>query len=80
MDEFKPLLRKINESLDLPQPIKSRIVLEIAADLKDAFASYKRLGLSDKEAIMKTKEIFKFDKKTINELKSVHQTGFQEMV
>jgi len=45
MDNFKPILKEINSKLDLPQPTKSRIILEIAADLNDTFDTYKKQGL-----------------------------------
>ena len=40
MKQFTALLKSINERLDLPQPTKSRIILEIAADLDDLYQLY----------------------------------------
>jgi len=48
MDSVKHLLRGINQDLDLPQPIKSRIILVIAADLEDAITAFKNQGLTEK--------------------------------
>ncbi len=78
MDNFKPILKKINGQLDLPQPTKSRIILEVAADLNDAFNLYKNQGLTDSEATKKATNTFNLDKKNLNDLISIHQTSFRK--
>ena len=78
MENFKTVLREINDNLDLPQPTKSRIILEIAADLNDAFNMYKQQGLDDKEASLKAKTTFKLNKKNLNDLIKIHQTPFRK--
>jgi len=78
MDKFRQLLREINTNLDLPQPIKSQIILEIAADLEDTVSGYKNQGLNEEEAYRKAREIFSFDKKTLRELKSMYQSPFRK--
>ena len=47
---FVSLLKKINNKLDLPQNTKSKIILEIAADLEDLSNYYLTQGLSENEA------------------------------
>ncbi len=44
MNRFAPLLKSINARLDLPQPTKSRIILEIASDLEDMYQFYQSQG------------------------------------
>jgi len=78
MKNFKPVLREIDEALDLPQPTKSRILIEVAADLNDAFTMYKNQGLSDKEATLKAKNTFILDKKSLQDLVAIHQTPFRK--
>jgi hypothetical protein len=78
MNKFVPLLQKINEKLDLPQPIKSRIILEMVADLNDLYETYRSKGLSEEEAIQKTEEKFDVSEDTIKELAQVHTTGFRK--
>lgn len=56
MNPFNPLLKRINDKLDLSQPAKSRIVLEIAADLEDLYRIYRDRGLSEEEALHKAQE------------------------
>ncbi len=54
MKQFESQLKKINNKLDLPQPVKSRIVLEIAADMEDTFNFYFDKGMNEKDALQKT--------------------------
>ena len=77
MDPFKTLLMNINNKLELPQPTKSRIILEISADLNDAYHTFQSQGMSEKEAIEAAKQKFDLDKRSLNELVHVHQTSFQ---
>ena len=77
MDPFKTLLISINKKLELPQPTKSRIILEISADLNDAFASFKNQGMSEKEAIEAAKQKFNLDKTALNKLIEIHQTTYR---
>jgi len=80
MNQFAPILKKINEKLDLPQPIKSRIILEIAADMEDAYNLYRQQGLSEKEALEKVKETFVFTDSALRELTEIHQTFFRRLL
>ena len=77
MNPFKPLLININNKLELPQPTKSRIILEISADLNDAYQSFKRQGMDEQEAVDAAREKFNLDKQAIKDLIQVHQTSFQ---
>jgi len=76
MNRFVSTIKMLDEKIDLPQPMKSRILLEISADLNDLFEYYKQKGLSDHEAEQKTQEKFHFDEKSIEELTEVYNTGF----
>jgi len=78
MSRFAPVLKKINEKLDLPQPQKSRVILEIAADLEDLYNVYIERGLGKEEAIRKAVEKFDVDEKALSELITIHQSTFQK--
>lgn len=80
MNRFASLLNSINDRLDVPQPVKSRILLEIAADLEDAYEFYRAEGHSDEEATRLTQEKFILDDQAINELIAVHQPFFRKWV
>jgi len=80
MNQFTPILKKINEKLDLPQPTKSRIILEIAADMEDAYSLYLQQGMSEREAMTKVKETFAFTDSALRELTEIHQTFFRRLM
>ena len=80
MKQFAPMLKNINERLDLPQPTKSRIILEIACDLEDAFNRYLAKGLSEQEAVKEAEERFDLTDESLDELKQIHQTFFKKLV
>ena len=80
MNQFAPILKKINKKLDLPQPIKSRIILEIAADMEDAYSLYLEQGMTEREAMAKVKETFAFSDSALRELTEIHQTFFRRIL
>lgn len=73
MSRFSSLLNDINDRLDIPQQAKARIILEIAADLEDAYDVYREQGLSEAEATRMAQEKFILDDATIAELSMIHQ-------
>jgi len=80
MKQFTPLLKSINERLDLPQPTKSRIILEIAADLDDLYQLYLSRGLAENEAAQKTEEKIDLTDEALNELVQIHQSLFRKLL
>lgn len=50
MNRFGARLREIHERIDLPQPLKSRIILEIASDMNDTYEELRGRGLGEEEA------------------------------
>jgi hypothetical protein len=77
MKKFAPLLKSINKNLDLPQPEKSRILLEICGDMNDMYDLFISQGSNEEQAEQKVKEKFEMTKKSLSELVDVHQTGFR---
>ena len=80
MSRFRDLLRRTNERLDLPQPEKSRILLEIAADLEDAFERYRSEGLGEDEAVRRAEEKFEVSDEALRELVEVHTSVFRKLL
>ena len=80
MKQFTPLLKSINERLDLPQPIKSRIILEIAADLDDLYQLYLSRGIEENEAAQKAEEKIDLTDEALNELVQIHQSLFRKLL
>lgn len=79
MNRFSPLLRDINERLDLPQPGKSQILIEIAADMEDYYLALREKDVSEDEAANLVNEKFDFTKEALDELVTVHQTMFRRL-
>lgn len=80
MSRFRDLLRRTNERLDMPQPEKSRILLEIAADLEDAFELYRSEGLDEEEAARRAEEKFEVSEEALRELVEIHQSAFRRFL
>lgn len=76
MSRFTSLLKRIDDRLKFPQPTKSRILLEIAADLEDLHLLYLERGLGEEEAAQLAEEKFDFSDKALQEFTHVHQTLF----
>ena len=50
MTRFRDILLRTSDRLELPQPVKSRILLEISADLEDIYDECVSRGMSGEEA------------------------------
>ena len=80
MNPFIPLLKKMNKKLDLPQPVKSRIILEIASDIKDAYDDLLTQGMNKREAIIQIHEKFDLTDESIKELQQIHRPVFNRLM
>jgi len=78
MKHFTQFLNNLNDKIDLPQPLKSRIILEIAADLNDTYKYYLNSGLPDSEAVKKAKEKFEITDSIIADLSRLHTNLFRQ--
>jgi hypothetical protein len=74
MSRFSSLLRRTSDRLDLPQPQKSRILLEIAADLDDLYDFYISQGMTEEDAASKASEKFDLSDEALSELIEVHES------
>jgi len=77
MNRFAHVLRRIDARLDLPQPARGRIMLEIAADVEDLFAVYRERGLGEEEALGRVEEKFTVSEEAIAELVAIHQPAYR---
>jgi hypothetical protein len=75
MKEFAAVLRNIDKVLDMPQPSRSRVILEISADMQDLYEHYIGQGLSDEEALRRTVEEFDFSAEEIAAIARVHDSS-----
>jgi membrane protein YdbS with pleckstrin-like domain len=77
MSRFTGLLKRTAARLDLPQPTKSHVLLEMAADLEDLFAAYRERGLDEEEAARRVEEKFDASDDALNELVRLHRSAFR---
>jgi hypothetical protein len=63
--------------LTVPEPARSRIVLEVAADMEDLFEEYLARGLSTEDAETAVVDHFDLSEEVLQELIRVHDTPFQ---
>ena len=80
MKELKEIFLKINEKLNVPQPVKSRILLEISTDMADLYEHYVSQGDIPSQAIKKVEERFELDDENLKELISLHQTPLKKLI
>lgn len=80
MSRFAGILREINGKLDLPQPDKSHILLEIASDLEDIYRFYLDKGLSEEEAVRRAEEKLDLSDEALRELVDVHESGMRKLL
>ncbi|MCK5147990.1 hypothetical protein KAR48_14635 [bacterium] len=74
MNHFTRLLQQLNDRIDLAQPAKSRIMLELSADMEDCFAVYLGRGMDKDEAMKLVREKFDLDDEVLDELVWLHKT------
>jgi hypothetical protein len=72
MNHFADVLQRTSDRLDLPQPARSRVLLEIAADIEDSYALHLKRGLDEETARREAIESFDLSDETLAELARVH--------
>lgn len=80
MNHFGPVLRKINNRLTLPQPVRAQIILEIAADLEDAFEYYTTKGLTESAARQQALEKFDLTDEALTQLVNIHDSTLRKFI
>jgi hypothetical protein len=80
MSQFAPLIREIGAELRVPQPARSRILLEIAADLEGMFAHYRSQGLSSGEAAARARETLALSGEALDGLRRIHQPPVRRLL
>ncbi|MBN2071089.1 MAG: hypothetical protein JW814_06480 [Candidatus Krumholzibacteriota bacterium] len=80
MRRFSTILKEISRKLDLPQPDKSRILLEVGSDLEEMFKLYVAEGLSEAEAEKRAGEKFDISDAALAELVNIHQTAINRLL
>lgn len=80
MSSWTEILLPLSARLPLPQPARSRVLLEVAADLEDVFQHYRAAGLSDEEARRKAVDTFELSDTALTELVQVHISPIRKLL
>ena len=80
MSRFAETLSQTSRRLNLPQHIKSRVVLELAADLEDLYEHYSAQGLTEEEATARALEAAELSDEAIARLVEVHTSPTGRLV
>lgn len=77
MSRFAQVLSDADARLAVPEPARSRILLEIAADMEDLHLEYLGRGLSEEDADRAVIDHFDLSEDVLRELVRVHDTPLQ---
>lgn len=80
MSRFADILGALSDRLDLPQPARSRLLIEIADDLEDLFEHHRRQGLSEAEARRRAIETCDLSDEALQGLATVHASGIRRLL
>jgi hypothetical protein len=75
MTRFEDVLQQIGDRLTIPQPARSRVLLEIAADMEDHYEALLAVGHSEEDAKQRTLEQFGPSDNALHDLVDVHSTA-----
>ena len=77
---FEDVLRRLAARLDLPQPAKSRTLLEVAGDLEDLYRHGLDLGLDEEAARAAALARFQLSDQALAELATIHTTKLRRFL
>lgn len=80
MKEFKEIIQSLNKKMDLPQPTKARILIEIYSDLINTYKLLREEGIDKQHAIEKAKETFGLSTDNIGLLTEIHRPGVRKFI
>lgn len=80
MNRFTDVLNETAARLKLPQPAKSRILLEIAGDMEDVYRVCRERGLAREEAYREAVARFELSDDALADLVAVHTSRFRRFL
>ncbi|HSJ08418.1 MAG TPA: hypothetical protein VK928_00855 [Longimicrobiales bacterium] len=80
MTRFDAVLQRVATQLAVPQPARSRILHEMAADLEDLYAEYRARGLGESEALRRAEAALGASPEAIEQLIEVHQPAWERLL
>jgi hypothetical protein len=73
MTRFANVLKQAEDRLQAPEPARTRILLEMAADLEDSYDHYVDQGLDEAQAVRRAEEAFAVSDETLRLLERMYQ-------
>jgi hypothetical protein len=80
MKLFIDILKDINNRLDLPQPARSRVLLEISADLEDMYRHFRERGETAEESRRLALDHCDLSDTALRELVSIHTSAWRRFL
>lgn len=74
MSHFSPHLRNLATRLPIPEPMRSRVLLEIATDMEDLFRHLVEGGMGEEAAARSVVEHFDLSEDALRDLAKVHNS------
>lgn len=75
MNRFADVLQQARDRLQVPEPSRTRILLEMSSDLEDSYQYFLEEGLDETEAARRAEEAFGTSEDALRSLTRLHQTG-----
>ena len=79
MKRFARVLRDAQEQLEIPEPSRTRVLLEMASDLEDSFQFHLSQGCDEAEAARRAEEAFGTSEEALKHLTRIHEAGLGGM-
>jgi len=80
MTRFAAVLQRVEARLTVPQPARSRILHEMAADLEDLYAAYRARGLADADALRRAEAALGASPEAVEALVQVHRPAWERLL
>lgn len=75
MNRFAETLKHARDRLQVPEPGRTRILLEMASDLEDSYQFYRSQGLDETEAVRRAEDAFGTSEEALGLLSRIHESG-----
>lgn len=75
MKRFARVLSKARERLEIPEPSRTRVLLEMASDLEDSFEFHLSQGCDEAEAARRAEESFGTSEEALKHLTRIHESS-----
>jgi len=79
MKRFARILSEAHDQLQIPEPSRTRVLLEMASDLEDSYRFHLSQGLDETEAVRRAEEAFGTSEEALKHLTRIHETGLGGM-